>query len=70
MDKKHTRSLSGGIDSTDGHSGEELTIASPAEFVQQFGGKRVIEKVQTPTLHDRGWVENHPEPYHISIIEY
>lgn len=41
MDKKHTRSLSGGRGSL---SGEELTIASPPEFVQHFGGKRVIEK--------------------------
>lgn len=45
MDKKHTRSLSGGRDNTDGHNGEELTIASPAEFVQRFGGNRVIEKI-------------------------
>ena len=45
MDKKHTRSLSGGRGNLSGHSSEELTIASPAEFVQRFGGKRVIEKV-------------------------
>ena len=45
MDKKHSRSLSGSIDNTDGHNNEELTIASPAEFVQRFGGNRVIEKV-------------------------
>lgn len=47
MDKRHTRSLSGGRDNTNGHNGEELTIASPAEFVQRFGGNRVIEKVHT-----------------------
>lgn len=46
MDKKHTRSLSG---SASGHGNEELTIASPAEFVKRFGGKRVIEKVHPYT---------------------
>ena len=47
MDKKHTRSLSGGMASViNGHTSEELTIASPAEFVQRFGGNRVIEKVR------------------------
>ena len=46
MDKKHTRSLSGGRGSVNGHTSEELTIASPAEFVQRFGGNRVIEKVR------------------------
>lgn len=51
MDKKHSRSLSGSIDNTDGHSSEELTIASPAEFVQRFGGNRVIKKVYTNTIH-------------------
>ena len=45
MDKKHTRSLSGGRGNTGSQSSEELTIASPAEFVQRFGGNRVIEKV-------------------------
>ena len=46
MDKKHTRSLSGGRGNTNSQSNEELTIASPAEFVQRFGGNRVIEKVR------------------------
>ena len=49
MDKKHTRSLSGGRGSTSSQSNEELTVASPAEFVQRFGGNRVIEKVK---VHD------------------
>ena len=47
MDKKHTRSLSGGRGSV---SSEELTIASPPEFVQHFGGKRVIEKASKYSL--------------------
>ena len=47
MDKKHTRSLSGGRGSV---SGDELTIASPPEFVQHFGGKRVIEKASKYSL--------------------
>ena len=53
MDKKHTRSLSGGRGNTGSQSSEELTIASPAEFVQRFGGNRVIEKVckYTPQAH-------------------
>lgn len=52
MDKKHSRSLSGSIDNTDGHNNEELTIASPAEFVQRFGGNRVIEKVWVRAISD------------------
>ncbi|KAL5475565.1 hypothetical protein EMCRGX_G025395 [Ephydatia muelleri] len=42
-EKKHSRTLSG--TRLDDQGMKEWTVASPAEFVQTFGGKRAIEKI-------------------------